>query len=435
MEDAIITIPKGMKPSKHSKTVESISLKDAPQSITYKRFITDIQEFDRVCGGGLVPGSVILVGGDPGIGKSTLLLQVASALSRKHACFYISGEEGTDQICLRAHRLGVTNSPVQLSANNDLRSIIGTLESKECPQFAVIDSIQTIYLDSLDAAPGTVTQVRTCAQELIRVAKKKNLVLILVGHVTKEGTLAGPRVLEHMVDTVLYFEGDRGHQFRILRSVKNRFGASDEIGVFEMTQQGLMEVTNPSAAFIADRQEHVSGSVVFAGIEGTRPLLVEIQALAASSPFAAPRRNVIGWDTGRLAMIMAVLEARCGINFAGKDVFLNVAGGLKISEPAADLAVALALLSSLSGHPIPADHVVFGEIGLSGEIRTVGQISNRLKEAEKLGFKGAIVPCAKKQDIRKTSQFTIHELKGITEIMSLAGLDTGVKELLQSVRI
>lgn len=422
LEETVAVIPKGMTPSKSSNSLEMFPLKG--ESSIHHRFASDINEFDRVCGGGLVPGSVILVGGDPGIGKSTLLLQVAAALSKNQTCFYISGEEGIDQVRLRAHRLGVENAAVQLSASSDLRRIIKTLEAKPAPQFVVIDSIQTIYLDSIDSAPGTVTQVRTCAQELIRIAKKNNLVLILVGHVTKEGTLAGPRVLEHMVDTVLYFEGDRGHQFRILRSVKNRFGATDEIGVFEMTQEGLRQVENPSAAFIADRQEHVSGSVIFAGIEGTRPLLVEIQALAAPSPFAAPRRNVIGWDAGRLAMIMAVLESRCGIGFGGKDIFLNVAGGLKITEPAADLAVAMALLSSISDTPLPTDHVIFGEIGLSGEIRNVGQIASRLKEAEKLGFKGAILPTYKQGEKKNSSTgFQATSLKKVMEILPFAGID------------
>ncbi|UUX49374.1 DNA repair protein RadA [Nisaea acidiphila] len=356
------------------------------------RRVTKIAEFDRVAGGGLVPGSVVLIGGDPGIGKSTLLLQVTAKLSELCRCAYVSGEEALDQVRMRAQRLGVAKAPVQLAAATSVRDIVTTLDGEDAPDVLVIDSIQTMYVDAIDSAPGTVSQVRASAQELIRVAKRRGIVLLLVGHVTKEGTIAGPRVLEHMVDTVLYFEGERGHQFRILRGVKNRFGPTDEIGVFEMTEGGLAEVTNPSALFLGDRQESVSGACVFAGMEGTRPLLVEIQALVAPSPYGTPRRAVIGWDAGRLAMVTAVLEARCGVVLAGSDVFLNVAGGLKVGEPAADLAVAAALLSSLTGKPVPSDSVVFGEIGLSAEIRAVAHAEARLKEAAKLGFGRAILP-------------------------------------------
>jgi DNA repair protein RadA/Sms len=297
---------------------------------------------------------------------------------------------------MRAARLGVTAAPVELAASTNVRDILATLDAADGPDVVVIDSIQTMYVETLDSAPGTVAQVRASAQELIRLAKKRGIALLLVGHVTKEGTIAGPRVLEHMVDTVLYFEGERGHQFRILRGVKNRFGPTDEIGVFEMTEAGLMEVPNPSALFLADRRDDVSGAVVFAGMEGTRPVLVEIQALVAPSPFGTPRRAVIGWDSGRLAMVTAVLEARCGLEFTGRDVFLNVAGGLKITEPAADLAVAAALVSSLTGAASAADTVVFGEIGLSAEVRAVGQTESRLKEAAKLGFTRAIMPARRK---------------------------------------
>jgi DNA repair protein RadA/Sms len=344
----------------------------------------------------LVPGSAVLIGGDPGIGKSTLLLQVVARLSKAGRCAYISGEEAIDQVRMRAARLGVTAAPVELAASTNVRDILATLDAADGPDVVVIDSIQTMYVETLDSAPGTVAQVRASAQELIRLAKKRGIALLLVGHVTKEGTIAGPRVLEHMVDTVLYFEGERGHQFRILRGVKNRFGPTDEIGVFEMTEAGLMEVPNPSALFLADRRDDVSGAVVFAGMEGTRPVLVEIQALVAPSPFGTPRRAVIGWDSGRLAMVTAVLEARCGLEFTGRDVFLNVAGGLKITEPAADLAVAAALVSSLTGAASAADTVVFGEIGLSAEVRAVGQTESRLKEAAKLGFTRAIMPARRK---------------------------------------
>jgi DNA repair protein RadA/Sms len=372
---------------------------------------TNIAELDRVCGGGFVAGSAVLVGGDPGIGKSTLLLQaaaaIASAAEKPARAAYITGEEAIDQVRLRALRLGVAASPVELAAASNLRDILASLDRGDAPDLVVIDSIQTMYLDTLDSAPGTVSQVRGAAQELIRVAKERGFVLVLVGHVTKEGVIAGPRVLEHMVDTVLYFEGERGHRFRILRAVKNRFGATDEIGVFEMSDRGLVEVPNPSALFLGDRggsaREQdatdggvgpgpVSGSAVFAGIEGTRPVLVEVQALVAPAPLGSPRRAVVGWDGTRLAMITAVLEARCGLSLGADDIYLNIAGGLRIAEPAADLAVAAALVSALHETPVPADTIVFGEIALSGEIRPVGHHEARLKEAQKLGFVEAWVP-------------------------------------------
>ena len=357
------------------------------------RRTTGVVEFDRVCGGGLVSGSAVLIGGDPGIGKSTIALQVAARLSAKgQHCAYISGEEAVDQIRLRAQRLGLAQSQVLLAAATSVRDIAAALDGAAAPPVVVIDSIQTMYVDALDSAPGTVSQVRASTQELIRLAKSRGFALILVGHVTKEGNIAGPKVLEHMVDTVLYFEGERGHQFRILRAVKNRYGATDEIGVFEMTGGGLMEVANPSALFLAERQGPVAGAAVFAGMEGTRPVLVEIQALVARSPLATPRRAVVGWDGNRLSMILAVLEARCGVLLAGQDVYLNVAGGLRVAEPAADLAVAAALLSASSNAPLPEDTVIFGEIGLSGEVRAVGQSEQRLKEAAKLGFSRAWMP-------------------------------------------
>jgi len=353
-------------------------------------------ELDRVLGGGLVPGSAILVGGDPGIGKSTLLLQAAARFATSGLpTIYVSGEEASAQVRMRAQRLGLTDAPVKLAAETNLRDIMTTLDT-ERPALAIIDSIQTIWADNVDSAPGSVSQVRAAAHELTTFAKKRGISVILVGHVTKEGQIAGPRVVEHMVDTVLYFEGERGHQFRILRAVKNRFGPADEIGVFEMTGKGLAEVLNPSALFLSDREDPAPGSVVFAGIEGTRPVLVEFQALVSPSPLSQPRRSVLGWDSGRLAMILAVLEARCGIPFAGLDVYLNVAGGMKISEPAADLAVAAALLSAREDAAIPKETVVFGEISLSGALRPVAQTENRLKEAQKLGFTSAIAPTRSK---------------------------------------
>jgi len=356
------------------------------------RAASGMEELDRVLGGGLVPASAILVGGDPGIGKSTLLLQATASFARKGLkCLYISGEEAAAQVRMRAQRLGLSDAPVALGAETALRDILTTLDS-ERPHLAVIDSIQTMWLDTVEAAPGSVSQVRAAAHELVTFAKRRGVAVILVGHVTKEGQIAGPRVVEHMVDTVLYFEGERGHQFRILRAVKNRFGPADEIGVFEMTGDGLAQVTNPSALFLSDRGQATPGSAVFAGIEGTRPVLTEIQALVAPSNLGTPRRTVVGLDSGRLSTILAVLEARCGIPFAGLDVFLNVAGGMRVSEPAADLAVAAALLSAREDVALPPDMVLFGEISLSGALRPVGQTENRLKEASKLGFSQAIAP-------------------------------------------
>ena len=368
--------------------LSSLDQDDAPLS----RTLSGIGELDRALGGGMVPASAILVGGDPGIGKSTLLLQAAAAYAQSgENVVYVSGEEAASQIRMRADRLGLKKAPLQLAAETNLRNILTTLD-KERPALAIIDSIQTMWSDNVDSAPGSVSQVRACAQELTNFAKRRGVSVILVGHVTKEGQIAGPRVVEHMVDTVLYFEGERSHQFRILRAVKNRFGPADEIGVFEMTGAGLQEVTNPSALFLSERDQQASGSVVFAGIEGTRPVLVEFQALVAASPLATPRRTVVGWDSARLAMILAVLEARCGLSFSSHDVYLNIAGGLKISEPAADLAVAAALVSARQDHPIASDAVVFGEISLSGALRPVSQPDARLREAQKLGFSAAFTP-------------------------------------------
>ncbi|MGR3503721.1 DNA repair protein RadA [Pseudaestuariivita sp.] len=360
------------------------------------RTTSALSELDRVLGGGLVPGSASLVGGDPGIGKSTLLLQAAAAFAQAGLkTVYVSGEEASAQVRMRAGRLGLKGAPVQLAAETNLRNILTTLEAEK-PDLAIVDSIQTMWLDTVEAAPGSVSQVRAAAHELTTFAKRTGTAVILVGHVTKDGQIAGPRVVEHMVDTVLYFEGERGHQFRILRAVKNRFGPADEIGVFEMTGRGLTEVANPSALFLGDRDSSTPGAAVFAGIEGTRPMLVEIQALVAPTPHAQPRRSVVGWDGQRLAMILAVLESRCGVPFTGLDVYLNVAGGMKITEPAADLAVAAALLSAREDSALPQASVVFGEISLSGALRPVSQAENRLKEAAKLGFTSAIAPTASK---------------------------------------
>jgi DNA repair protein RadA/Sms len=356
------------------------------------RLVSGIAELDRALGGGLPAGAAVLVGGDPGIGKSTLLLQAAAAFAACGArAIYLSGEEAAAQIRLRAARLGLAEAPVMLAAETNLRDALTTLEA-ERPALVIVDSIQTMWSDRVESAPGSVSQVRAAAHEFTAFAKRRGTAVIMVGHVTKDGQIAGPRVVEHMVDTVLYFEGERGHQFRILRAVKNRFGPADEIGVFEMTGRGLAEVANPSALFLGDRAARAPGAVVFAGVEGTRPLLCEIQALVARSALGTPRRAVVGWDAGRLAMILAVLEARAGVALSGFDVYLNVAGGLRVSEPAADLAVAAALLSALHDAPFSPQSVIFGEISLSGAVRPVSQTEARLKEAAKLGFRDAFAP-------------------------------------------
>ncbi|MCD2181145.1 DNA repair protein RadA [Rhizobium sp. GN54] len=357
------------------------------------RVSTGIGELDRVTGGGFVRGSAVLVGGDPGIGKSTVLMQAAAALSRKgQRVIYVSGEEAVAQIRLRAQRLGAAETDVLLAAETNVEDILATLADGKRPDLAIIDSIQTLWSDIVESAPGTVTQVRTGAQAMIRFAKQTGAAVVLVGHVTKEGQIAGPRVVEHMVDAVLYFEGDRGHHYRILRTVKNRFGPTDEIGVFEMSDKGLREVANPSELFLGERNEKSPGAAVFAGMEGTRPVLVEVQALVAPTSLGTARRAVVGWDSARLSMILAVLEAHCGVRLGQHDVYLNIAGGFRISEPAADLAVAAALVSSLAGLALPADCVYFGEVSLSGAVRPVSHTAQRLKEAEKLGFSQAVLP-------------------------------------------
>jgi DNA repair protein RadA/Sms len=363
------------------------------------RLASGIAEFDRVTGGGFVRGSVLLLGGDPGIGKSTLLIQVAATLANaKQRAVYISGEEAVAQVRLRAERLGLASAPVELAAETSVEDIIATLSEGATPRLVIIDSIQTMWTDMVESAPGTVTQVRGAAQALIRYAKRSGAAVILVGHVTKDGQIAGPRVVEHMVDAVLSFEGEGSHQFRILRAVKNRFGPTDEIGVFEMTGSGLQEVANPSELFLHERDLGSPGTAVFAGIEGSRPLLVEMQALVAPTSLGTPRRAVVGWDQSRLSMVLAVLEAHCGVRLSGHDVYLNVAGGLRINEPAADLAAAAALVSSLANAPLPPDAVFFGEVSLSGAVRPVAQTAARLKEAAKLGFARAVMPEASRAE-------------------------------------
>ena len=373
------------------RRIELVGL-DHPAALP-ERIVSGVAEFDRAIGGGIVPGSAMLVGGDPGIGKSTLLLQIGAKLAANgRNVVYVSGEESAEQVRLRAIRLGLGKSPVQLAAATSVRDVLTTLDG-DSPDLLVIDSIQTMHSDLIEGAPGTVTQVRASAQELVRFAKERGTAVVLVGHVTKDGSIAGPRVLEHMVDTVLSFEGERSHQYRILRALKNRFGGTDEIGVFAMETEGLSEVPNPSALFLTRRGEPVSGTSVFPALEGSRPVLVEIQALTVRlASGATPRRAAVGWDSGRLAMVLAVLEARCGLSFGTTEVYLNVAGGYRLSDPAADLAVAAALVSAMSERPIPSEAVVLGEIALSGEIRPVAHAPLRLKESAKLGFEQAWVP-------------------------------------------
>ena len=381
------------------------------------RLASGLVEFDRVTGGGFVRGSVLLLGGDPGIGKSTLLIQVAAALARGgHRAVYISGEEAVAQVRLRAERLGLARAQVELAAETSVEDIVATLGERATPRLVIVDSIQTMWTDLVEAAPGTVTQVRASAQALIRFAKRSGAAVILVGHVTKDGQIAGPRVVEHMVDAVLSFEGEGSHQFRILRAVKNRFGPTDEIGVFEMTGGGLREIANPSELFLSERDLGSPGTAVFAGIEGSRPLLVEIQALVAPTSLGTPRRAVNGWDQNRLAMILAVLESHCGVRLSSHDVYLNVAGGLRIQEPAADLAAAAALVSSLADAPLSPDAVYFGEISLSGAIRPVAQAAARLKEAQKLGFARAVLPEAARAEA--TGELGL-SLKPVSSLASL----------------
>jgi DNA repair protein RadA/Sms len=366
------------------------------------RLMIGIGELDRVAGGGFVRGSAVLVGGDPGIGKSTLLLQAMAELARKgQRVIYVSGEEAIAQVQLRAERLRLADATVLLASLTNVADIITTLNEEPHPAAVVIDSIQTLWTPVIESAPGTVSQLRAGSEALVRLAKTKGITVVLVGHVTKEGEIAGPKAIEHLVDTVLYFEGDRGHQFRILRAVKNRFGPTDEIGVFEMSDGGLKEVTNPSRLFMGTRENATPGSAVFAGIEGTRPLLMEVQALVSPSVLGNPRRAVVGWDQNRLAMILAVLEARGGVAIGAHDVYLNVAGGLRVREPAADLAVAAALISSMTGRMLPQEAVFFGEIALSGAVRPVSQNEARLKEASKLGLTRAVVAASSDTTLAK----------------------------------
>jgi DNA repair protein RadA/Sms len=388
------------------------------------RIVTGIGELDRVAGGGFVPGSATLIGGEPGIGKSTLLIQACAALARRGGrVVYVSGEESTEQVRLRAARLGLADAPVQLAAQTLIEDIVATLGSGDAPKFVIVDSIQTMWSEAIESSPGSVSQVRGASQALIRFAKLSGAAVILVGHVTKDGQIAGPRVVEHMVDAVMSFEGEGAHAFRLLRASKNRFGATDEIGVFEMTGLGLAEVANPSLLFLAGRDGAAPGAAVFAGVEGARPVLVEIQALVAPSTLGMPRRAVVGWEPSRLAMVLAVLEAHGGLELGKHDVYLNVAGGLRIAEPAADLAAAAALVSSLVGVALPHDAVYFGEIALSGAVRAVGHAGLRMKEAAKLGFARAVgPPGAKREEDGRLISSSVASVAGLVAEIAASGV-------------
>ena len=404
-------------PKRKGSLLDFVSLSGSPQVL--ERLHTNIRELDRVCGGGLVPGSVILVGGDPGIGKSTLLLQVCASIANlpeRPECYYISGEEAADQVKIRARRLGLETAPVNLASATDVKDIVTTLE-KTRAAVVVIDSIQTMYQENVSSAPGSVSQVREATGVLMRLAKENNITIFIVGHVTKEGTVAGPRVLEHMVDTVLYFEGDRHASYRILRGVKNRFGSTNEIGVFEMRKDGLAEVANPSEFMLNGKPEGASGSVVVCSVEGTRPILIEIQALVCRTNFGIPRRQTTGTDFNRVNLLMAVLEKRLGIQIGDCDAYVNIAGGMKINEPAIDLGIIMAIVSSYKNRPIDEKTIVFGEVGLSGEVRAVSQAQQRVQEARKLGYETVIMP--------KVSAEGLENIKGI-KIIGVSGIGEAI---------
>ena len=399
-------------PKKHERHASSNRAPAAPVAITEvnaipePRISTQIPEFDRVLGGGIVPGSVILVGGDPGIGKSTLMMQMASALTT-HTVLYITGEESISQIRLRADRLESPPSPnVLILAETNLEAIQAILE-KNPPDAVIVDSIQTMYRPGMESAPGTVSQVREATASFVRYAKEREVPTFLVGHVTKEGVIAGPRVVEHMVDTVLQFEGERHYSYRILRAIKNRFGSTNEIGIFEMRDGGLKEVSNPSEVFLSERKAGSSGSTVVASLEGSRPLLVEVQALVAPTSYGVPQRTSTGFDSRRLQMLLAVIEKRAGLHVGQYDVFVNVAGGVRVDEPAADLGMAISIVSSLRDTPVDPEAVVVGEIGLGGEVRTIHQIEKRIGEAQKLGFKRIILPLNNLKNFRTNSDIDV----------------------------
>ena len=387
----------------------------------YSRYKTGYEELDRVLGGGLVQGSLVLLGGEPGIGKSTLILQICDKIKVNGSVLYISGEESATQIKMRADRLNINNENILFLGETCIETIENTLESVK-PDFIIIDSIQTMYSEQLQAAAGSVSQVREITARIMQMCKRKNITTILIGHVTKDGNIAGPRVLEHMVDTVLYLEGERYFSYRILRGVKNRFGSTNEVGLFEMREEGLCEIENPSEILISERDGNPSGSVIVASLEGTRPMLVEIQALLAPTAFGMPRRTGIGVDYNRMALLMAVLEKRAGLHITNYDAYINVVSGIKIDEPAVDLGIALAIASNFKNVPLPKDLVVVGEIGLTGEIRSVNSLEKRVKEAEKMGFKTFVVPESGKKQIKyKTTSINVIGVKTISEALRVCG--------------
>ena len=391
----------------------------AVQSGDFARLAVPIQEFSRVLGGGIVPGSVVLIGGDPGIGKSTLLLQVSNLLARQGCVLYVSGEESSQQIKMRANRLGALENNLYVLSEINLEQILVQIEQLK-PMLVIVDSIQSIYSDELTAASGSVSQVRHCAAKLLRMAKSTHIPIFIVGHVTKAGAIAGPRVMEHIVDTVLYLEGERFHSYRLLRGVKNRFGSTNEVGVFEMRNEGLVEISNPSESFLAERLAHSAGSAVAVTMEGTRPLLVEIQALASTTSFGLPRRTGNGIDFNRLLLLVAVLNKRVGLRLSDQDVFVNVIGGLRINEPAADLSVALAIASSFRNVPVAPDLAVIGEVGLSGELRSVSHLDRRLNEAAQLGFKRCIVPHTARSEKARPADLQIIRTRILAEALDIA---------------
>lgn len=400
------------KPSRQPESIVEIAASEED------RRLTGIREFDRVLGDGIVPGSVILIGGDPGIGKSTLLLQASDAVSRVYGTvLYVTGEESAAQTKLRSNRLGLSSEALLVLCENDLEQIETHIAAVQ-PSMVVIDSIQAVYLPALQSAPGSVTQIRECAGQLLILAKSKDIPVVLVGHVTKDGALAGPRMLEHIVDTVLYFEGEQQHIYRVLRAVKNRFGSTNEIGIFEMLSRGLVDVENPSVLFLGDRQENVSGSVVVSSIEGTRPLLLELQALVSPSNFAIPRNTTAGVDRQRIAMLVAVLHKRIGMNIGDSDVFVNITGGVRVDEPGIDLGIVMAIVSNHRDIAIDPYTVLIGEVGLGGEVRPVAHIDKRLREAAKLGFKRAILPETNRKGLDLTENIELFGAKNLHDVLN-----------------
>ena len=413
-----ITPVKGAAAGKSVRDGEVVTLSSV-RTDGEERIKTDIQELDRVLGGGIVPGSLVLVGGDPGIGKSTLLLQVCQKLSeKKESVLYISGEESLKQIKLRADRMGKFSEDLLLLCETNLETIRQTIERQK-PHLAIIDSIQTMYSEEIGSAPGSVSQVREATNTFMQLAKGLGISIFIVGHVTKEGTVAGPRVLEHMVDTVLYFEGDRHASYRILRGVKNRFGSTNEIGVFEMRQTGLEEVANPSEFMLSGKPENASGSVVACSMEGTRPILMEIQALVCASNFGFPRRTAAGTDYNRVNLLMAVLEKRMGLPLSNYDAYVNIAGGIRMNEPAVDLGIVMAIFSSYKNRPVPEDMIVFGEVGLSGEVRAVSMPEQRVSEAKKLGFKTCVIPSVSENAVKNIEGIRVIGVRSVSEAIQL----------------